>query len=122
MSIAVCNFMAVKLADMDDLIQPVIDMATIDCDTAIAEQEEFLLKLTKLHGDLMRMNETHFHERDTRINKYLDKVLSQVDRIGALKTKLEAMQKRVQSVENTYKKLKDDIPELKKNALLSDVK
>ena len=106
--------MAGKLANLDDMIQPIIGMASIDCDIAIAEQEQFLLKLTKLHGDLMRMNESHFHDRDGKISKYLDKVLSQVDRINTLKSNLESMQTRVQNVENNYKKLKENIPELKK--------
>ena len=104
------------------ILEPLISMCQFDADAAIAQQEELLAKLHAIQTDLMRINENHFHNKDQQITKYLDKVISQSGKVELLTSKLESMQKRVQAVENTFKRLKEDIPELKKNFLLGQDK
>ena len=102
----------------DSLLRPLIDMCNIDTVTSIKQQETLLKKLEVIHTDLSRINDTHYHGKDEKINKYLDKTIMQATRAEQLTHKLESMQKRVQQVESMYNRLKEEIPDLKKHHIL----
>lgn len=104
----------------DSLMNPLIAHCHEDTEKAVKQQQELLTLLGKIHSDLLRINENHYKDKDEVINKRLDKVMQQYDRVNTLKVKLEAMQKRVSVVEGNFKKLKDEIPELKKHTLLAE--
>lgn len=108
--------------DFDALLAPLIELCSTDTSKAFEQQEELLTMLSLMHADLLRINDQHYKGSDDNVNRYLDKVMHQADRVNTLKQKLENMQKRVQVVESTFKRLKDDIPELKKNVLLAEEK
>lgn len=106
--------------DFDSLMEPLIEGCSFEAEEAIKKQEELLGKLTTIHQDLTRINESHFKGKDEKIGAYLDRVMQQSNRVDTLSAKLEAMQKRVGGLEKLFKKLKEDIPELKKNVLLAE--
>ena len=109
--------------NIDCILKPLIDHCKLDASSVIEEQELLMILIDKVHKDLQAMSGTgHFKSKDDEIVKHLDKVMLQSERLNGLKGKLDVLQKRLMTIENSYKKLKEEIPELKKHSLLIEEK
>ena len=98
--------------EMSGILNPVVELCALEVDSALAKQDQLGSMLDNLIDNMMKIKDLHFSGKDTKIQEYLNKAISEQKRLGLVTGKLNKLQSNVEKIEKNYNRLKKEIPQL----------